>query len=277
MERWLYLQVLWMNLEAVFTGGDIAKQLPQDSKRFSQIDKSYVKMMLKAYEVQNCITLCHGQDMVDFLMPLIAGLEQCQKSLSTYLEQKRGLFPRFYFVSDPVLLEILSQGSDPHAIQPYFQANFDSIDSVAFESSNPEDKKAKPQIVTLYALVGNENEELNLSYPVLTDGNIETWMGKLETTMQETVQDVVRRAAVDCQAMPLKDFIPVYCAQVCLLGLQMQWTQDVQEAIIRGKKEKHAFTDAQSKVGGVMQELCVMTTDDSLGKRDRTNILNLES
>jgi len=146
-EQWLYLQMLWMNLEAVFTGGDIAKQLPQDSKRFVSIDKAWVKLMAKAYDQRNVIGLCYGNDMLKFLQPLIEGLETCQRSLASYLESKRALFPRFYFVSDPVLLEILSQGSDPPAIQPYFQACFDSIDWVDF------DEKDKKKIIGINAQV----------------------------------------------------------------------------------------------------------------------------
>jgi hypothetical protein len=41
---------------------------------------------------------------------------------------------RFYFVSDPTLLEILSLGSDPPSVVPHFQSGlFDSLSNVTFD------------------------------------------------------------------------------------------------------------------------------------------------
>ena len=44
-------------------------------------------------------------------------LTRCQKALNEFLEEKRAIFPRFYFIGDDDLLEILGQATNPEVIQ----------------------------------------------------------------------------------------------------------------------------------------------------------------
>eukprot|EP00882_Tetradesmus_deserticola_P021298 GHRQ01023059.1.p1 GENE.GHRQ01023059.1~~GHRQ01023059.1.p1 ORF type:complete len:226 (+),score=83.51 GHRQ01023059.1:1687-2364(+) len=138
VEQWLMVQNMWMYMEAVFSGGDIVKQLPLEAKRFQNIDKNYMKIVTSAIENPNVVSTCAGSELMKNMLPhLLEQLELCQKSLSAYLETKRAEFPRFYFVSDPTLLEILSLGSDPPSVVPHFQSGlFDSLSNVSFDKAD---------------------------------------------------------------------------------------------------------------------------------------------
>ena len=109
LERWVKVQMMWCSLESVFTGGDIAKQMPMEAKKFAKIDKEWSKVMGKAYETQLVVESAANEILRAALPMMYMELEKCQKSLEGYLEQKRNKFPRFYFVSNPGLLIILSQ------------------------------------------------------------------------------------------------------------------------------------------------------------------------
>lgn len=57
-------------------------------------------------------------------------LEVIQRALEVYMESKRYIFPRFYFISNRELLEILGNSKNPDSIQPHLKKCFGSIDRI---------------------------------------------------------------------------------------------------------------------------------------------------
>jgi dynein heavy chain 2 len=64
------------------------------------------------------------------LPSMVAILDGCQKALADFLEEKRSSFPRFYFLGDDDLLEVLGQAKSIDVIQTHLKKLFAGIHKV---------------------------------------------------------------------------------------------------------------------------------------------------
>eukprot|EP00936_MAST-01D_sp_MAST-1D-sp1_P000393 g393.t1 len=268
LELWIKVQMSWQALESVFTGGDIAKQLPLEAKKFAKVDKDWLKLMAKAAATMNVVQCCANEVLRNTLPVLYGELEKCQKSLDGYLEQKRSKFPRFYFVSNPVLLAILSKGSDPLQVLPFYEKIFDSITSLEH------DPKDSSKVYTMISAAGAEHEDIPFSNTVLCKGNVEDWLTAIEKEMQVTMKVLCEKAAVECRG-DLRTFVDSTCGQFALLGIQLNWTVDSTTALEQCKTNKRAMQDTNKQQLGVLSELSSWCLQDLGSKMNRKKIETL--
>jgi dynein heavy chain len=279
LQDWLKVQILWTSLEAVFTSGDIAKHLKKEAQKFKGINKNWKSVMNKAFELKKVIDCCQTELVKGSLSGLYDELTLCQKELDKYLEQKRKAFPRFYFVSNPVLLKFLSQGSEPESVQDELDKLFDSICKADFgRTPKQKDGSSEKTITAIKDAKGDYDERIALTAPVICAGNIEDWLLKLEKQMQETVKSLISKVYSKWVKRQERIEIPKYIegpAQICLVGLQMRWTKVIQDAFEEKSMKAKALEAPKQEITEYQRGLTEQCKLDKWDKMQRTKLETL--
>lgn len=128
METWMEMQRKWVYLEGVFSGSaDIQALLPNEFARFRSIDNDFLAIMKKTASRPKLLEIAATDGLQRSLDRLSDLLSKIQKALGEYLERQRFEFPRFYFVGDEDLLEMIGNSKDAKIVQRHLNKMFAGI------------------------------------------------------------------------------------------------------------------------------------------------------
>ncbi|KAI4587317.1 hypothetical protein MJG53_005104 [Ovis ammon polii x Ovis aries] len=240
LEEWLNCQRNWLYLESIFNAPDIQRQLPAEAKMFLQVDKSWKEIMRKVNRLPNALRAATQPGLLETFQNNNALLDQIQKCLEAYLESKRVIFPRFYFLSNDELLEILAQTRNPQAVQPHLRKCFDSISKLEFALLPPTEGKipgmdAEPEKVytnDILAMLSPEGERVSLGKGLKARGNVEEWLGKVEEAMFTSLRRLCKAAIADYLGKQRTVWVVAgHPSQVILTVSQIMWCRDLTECL----------------------------------------------
>jgi dynein heavy chain 1 len=232
---WIDVQRQWVYLEGVFTGNaDIKHLLPLESGRFQNINSEFFAVMKKVYKSPFVLDILAIVDVQKSLERLADLLNKIQKALGEYLERERVSFPRFYFVGDEDLLEIIGNSNDIFRVAKHFKKMFAGMSGLVMDDDN-----------NIVAFTSKEGEEVRLKHQInlVKVPRINDWLTMLETNMKITLAELLGEASEQFETLYSSDdvdptgfnnFLANYPAQIVVLASQVTWTNAVQRSLEEG-------------------------------------------
>ena len=221
----------------IFTGSaDIKTLLPVETSRFVSISTEFLTLMKRVSKSPMVMDVLNIQNVQRSLERLADLLAKIQKALGEYLERERASFPRFYFVGDEDLLEIIGNTKNIARLQKHFKKMFAGIASVMLDDS----------ATIIHGIASKEGEEVVFDKPISTVEfpRINEWLTEVERQMRLTLANNLAKAVQEAKAFregnvecdPFVKWVDSFQVQIVALAAQITWSEDVEAALTSGPK-----------------------------------------
>ena len=244
---WIDVQRRWVYLDGIFSGSvEIKTLLPVESQRFGAVSSEFLALLKRVAKSPLVLEVLGIQNIQKQLERFADLLQKIQKALGEYLEKERAAFPRFYFVGDEDLLEIIGNSRNYARLQKHFKKMFAGVHQLAFSEDETQ----------IDALISRENEQVRLVEPVrCAERRINEWLTDVESAMKsslcanleravEQLRGFVRSGALSEPAM--FTWMDEFPTQLVTLAFQVLCTEECETALGGQKGAKPDAGDANA-------------------------------
>ena len=237
------IQRKWLYLAPIFAKG----ALPNEQPRFRRIDTEFRAIMAEVKANPLVMGLASVPQLSQTVTGMNEQMDRCQRALNDYLEEKRSKFPRFYFIGDDDLLEILGQSSNPTVIQSHLKKLYAGCHAVQFNDD----------CSAILAVQSSEKETVKLRQPVAVTEDVEGWLNQLTASMEGTLQQLL----LDCCKQGAR--LELYPSQILCLAEMIQFTRKVEAALSSEGGAGAVEAALQSLLSAYQQQLADYTAYDT--------------
>lgn len=231
VEVWGKVQSTWLYLLPIFSSKDIVAQMPEEGRYFAQVDIIYKQYMKAVIKEPNVMKTAAQPELLEKMTDANTLLEKVLIGVNKYLEQKRLFFPRFFFLSNDEMLEILSETKDPLRVQPHLNKCFEGINRLNFNES-----------LDALSMISVEREEVQFLEKVSTSaarGSVEKWLSQVEDQMLSSVKRVTSNS-FDLYAQTERvEWITKWPGMVVLAVSQIYWAMDIESRLDKGTLKQY--------------------------------------
>ncbi|GAB0096653.1 Cytoplasmic dynein 2 heavy chain 1 [Sergentomyia squamirostris] len=211
------IQRKWIYLEPIFSGGT----LRTEEAIFLRIDKDFRYILREINQDPRALSVAKIPNILNVIESLENQLSRCQNTLTTYITSKRNAFPRFYFLGDDDLLEILGQASKEAILQKHIKKLFPGVHHLGISQREGE--------LFIESIHSAEEDSIPLRNVIHINGPVENWLNQLVVEIKYTLRELIRKC------VEIKDFtethIQEYPIQVLTIARSIAFTRLAEKAI----------------------------------------------
>ncbi|XP_047480638.1 dynein axonemal heavy chain 7-like [Penaeus chinensis] len=242
---WMKVQTMWVELTPIFSTPDIPHQLPDENQLFKEVDQKWVSVMDKTVSSERLLDVVADEKTLKEVTSCLQNFAVIQKAVHTYLDSKRRVFPRLYFLSNEELTALLCE-TEAARLQDHIRKCFDGVHALLLDEQD-----------AIYAVSSKEGETISLLKKLPASQarqSIEHWLLQFQEAMTNTlkmktcegVEKWTRRGGGG-GGRDLESIVPPWPLQVTLTVRHVFWTAEVHQAICGGTQ---ALQECLTRVEG---------------------------
>ncbi|XP_043264608.1 dynein axonemal heavy chain 7 [Colletes gigas] len=262
IEEWTKVQVHWIYLLPIFSSRDIVAQLPEEEMLFIQVDRIFRSAMNGVTKDPRVRETAGSVGLLEIMLEANTLMEKVNDGVLNYLEKKRLFFPRFFFLSNDDMLEILSETKEPMRVQPHLRKLFEGINKLGFNDQ-----------MEIYSMFSEDNEVVNMQDKILTAearGCVERWLIQVEEQMVKSIRHEVLMSYLDYEVNKRVVWVLIWPGMVVLCVSQIYWSMEVQNVLMT-----HMLSAMETLYANLMSqvlEMVELVRGRQLSKQNRTTL-----